>query len=156
MYEQPVFYGSYARRGRIAEVSDRVFDYDFGLGELAVTINGENKGGEDLAHAQLYGSGGWSRSAFANRYDEYSHGDPREIVIAGADPDSGRNLLLVANSYSNCMERLFTRHYASVTIFDFRDDSAPPLRDYLSAHPEIDDVVILANPAGLMHARLDF
>ena len=141
-FEEPSFYGFNARSGRCLSFSDRIFDYRFDIPEFTVLVDGTMKNNEDLTHMRMYGRGEWNPGILSNRYGEFYHSNFAELTLISSSPETDRTLLLVADSFSNCMERLFTKHYAKVIAYDMRSN-ALTLEEYLDSHPEVDDVVYL-------------
>lgn len=153
VYEQPSFYGSMARNNLYPDLSDNIMDYEFDTETdlLEITINADKSTVEDLAHKNMYATKNWDAHTFKDRYSEYFHGEYGEITIRNASADTNRTLLLVANSYSNCIERLFSKHYSTVLVYDARRNSES-LSNYIELHPEIDDMLILSNLPGFLSA----
>lgn len=142
VYDRPTFYGSLSRRA-LSEVSvDRISDYVFDLPKLTVRINGEETSFESLVHKDLYADGGWNANRFANRYAEYYHTDYGLIQIDNPDPTEDRSLLIVGDSYTNCMERFLASNFATTYVLDPRYDEQT-IDDFMAEHPDIDDVLFL-------------
>lgn len=136
-------YGSLARRALYLGSYDRVSDYQFDCPQYEIEIDGKPATLEDLAHRELYESGSWGSNPFVGRYGEYFHYDKGIITIKniGGEPTGG-TLLLVADSYSNSIERLLAAHYSTVYVVDPRklDES---LDAFMKQHEGIQDVVFL-------------
>lgn len=145
-YSDPAFFGSLARTGRCLDFCDHVMDFHWGApfepDSLEVEINGARAEPEDLVHLRKYQEGAWAGTRLANRYAEYFHTDYAEIRITSGMARTERTLLLVADSYSNCMERFFAVQYATVLVYDARHN-AETLDAYLTANPDVDDVLFL-------------
>lgn len=149
LYDEPAFWGSYARRGLDADVSDLLFDYEFDIPSVEVRINGKDVTLEDLAHGDMYTNGTFDSNVFCGRYAEYFHGDRIDIVLKNvSDKQPERDgLLIVGDSYSNPIERLFAAHYKTVYAYDARENELT-IQEYLNEHPDIEDVVFLMRTYG--------
>lgn len=154
-YEQPVFYGSDARTGRCLDYDDRIMDFgpSFHIPAHQALINGEDWGDESLAHRTKYQHGEWSSNLLNNRYAEYFHGDYANMCITSYEARTDKTLLLVADSYSNNIERLFLSEYGTVLEYDVRYNF-DTLSTYLDAHSEVDDVLILMSQPDFMNESM--
>lgn len=148
-FDEPVFYGSHARAGLITNISDHIVDYTFDLPSYTTTANDEPLDISTINDLELYQTGNWATdSVFRDRYGEYYHSDYSELVLERTEKNGAGELLIIADSYSNCMERLFLAHYDTVRVLDPRYVQTT-VSQYLVEHPSITDVVILACPTTL-------
>lgn len=148
-FDEPVFYGSHARAGLITDVSDHIVDYTFDLPAYTATADGEALDASAINDFELYQAGKWATdSIFRDRYGEFYHSDYKELVLERTEKSGTGELLLIADSYSNCIERLFLAHYDTVRVLDPRY-AQTTVSQYLDAHPAITDVVVLACPTTL-------
>lgn len=106
-YEAP-FYGSYARLGLCTPAEpDKISDLLYGESDISVCLDGRKGSLDDLRHRTLYENKGWSADAFTLRYEEYFHWNIGIIELTNLDTLSEKTLLLVGDSYTNSIERLF-------------------------------------------------
>lgn len=135
------FYGSNTRKGLDADGNpDHIIDYEFDLPACSLTVDGEPQELRFLANQQKYKEGRYSTEPFFNYYSNYFHSDKAIMTIQADVPSTGRSLLIVGDSYTNPMERLFIAHYDTVYIYDPRH-ATESLSEY-AAHTEVDDVVV--------------
>lgn len=135
------FYGSFSRAGLcLPRSADVISDYWFDLSGLTVSLDGEKSVGDSLDHYHTYAAGEQLEDMFINRYGEYYHSDYGLIEIHNSAIESG-TLLVVADSYSNNLERFFLAHYQNVLVLDPRHTDLT-LEDLLAEYA-VDDVVFM-------------
>lgn len=142
------FYGSYTRLGLcMTNNPDSVSDIVYPESSLHIEIDGEEKTLEDLRHRSLYSNREWDPKTFTLRYEEYYHWNVGLIAITNEDIDSDRTLLIVGDSYSNSIERLFAENYKTVYCIDPRyyQETVPT---FLQTH-HVDDLLFLLCPPTL-------
>ena len=112
------FRGSLSRSaieyGIYDEIRDGVPDRPIG----EVYING-NKTDNLYANKELYFQGYAPADDFYGHYGNFYHGDYREIHYVFPN-DTGRNLLMIADSTSNCMDDLVAAHFDNTYVVDLR------------------------------------
>lgn len=148
-YDQPIFRGTFARRGLDSRYDDFILDCQSSLPPFAVEVNGREETLDFLAGNEAYGSGRWDANEFSSRYGEYFHGDYGLITIENLSPEAEGELLIVADSNSNCMERFLAAHYRTTYIFDprYADEGVD---HFLAEHPAVNDVLVMMNAGGLV------
>ena len=117
------FYGTYARVGLFQPpTADVIEDIEYDPSNLSVSVNGKASTLEDVLHVEQYNSGRYSSSVFKNRYGEYFHGDGSHAYIRFDNEDitGDESLLIVGDSYTNSIERLFAEHFKTVHCIDLR------------------------------------
>lgn len=147
-YESPAFYGSYTRDGLFDDFSDTVFDYNFDLPLYEVKIDGEKQDMESLVHSQDERTD----VKFASRYSGRFHGEFKEIEITNPELTDGSKLLIVGDSFTNCIERLLATHYETTVVFDPRDtagNDGETVAEMIERHGGFDDVVFIFNSTAL-------
>lgn len=146
-YDAP-FYGSFSRLGLCkTRRPDAVQDIQYPEANLRVVVDGQEASIEDLRHRALYDAREWSADPFTLRYEEYFHWNKGLIEIVNDDAESDRVLLIVGDSYTNPLERLFAENYRTVYCIDPRYYTTP-LSDFLDTH-QVDDLLFLLCPATL-------
>lgn len=157
VFDEPIFLGSFARRGLNADYSDAIIDYVFEeFPDFSVKINGEKAPARSLAHEKDYREDTWNENAYANRYAEYFHTDYASITLTNKDEDAAGELLIVGDSYSNCMERFLASHYKKTYVLDPRHTSRT-LDSFLASHENVKDVVFIMRSTNLLsQATRDF
>ena len=111
------FYGTYARRsGYFDRVHDVILDARFDLPELCVHVHGAKQ--QDRNKKNCYEAGDYSKAKFANHYAEY-FGDDYGLIEYTCQAASG-NLLVVGDSYDNCLEPLLASHFHRSYFVDLR------------------------------------
>lgn len=148
--DQPRFYGAMARLGLDGDYYDNIVDYKFdSFPHYAVAINGEEVEESELFETDL-DAVAWDQNRYANRYVEYFHDDYREITLTNPESTSEDVLLIVGDSYTNCIERFLAAHYKTTYVFDPRKDSST-LDAYLASHTDVSDVVFLMRNANMFY-----
>lgn len=142
------FYGSYTRLGLCTtDKPDAISDIVYPESNLHIEIDGTRKTLEDLRHRSLYNNREWDPERFTLRYEEYYHWNVGLIAIANEGLDSDGTLLIVGDSYSNPIERLFAENYKTVYCIDPRyyQETVPA---FLQTH-HVDDLLFLLCPPTL-------
>lgn len=135
------FYGAVSRLALCMTAEpDFIADYPVLLDGIEVFIDGEKASAFALADWPLYDSGAASDELFANRYAEYFHTDYGLIELRNETASSG-TLLVVADSYSNNMERFFAANYQRVYVLDLRH-AGIALDSFMESH-KVDDLLFL-------------
>lgn len=153
-YEQPVFYGSHARGALEADGPfDLMYDYRFDLPDYALFVNGKEASSEQVAHVEMYSQGDWQNGKFVNRYGEYFHGDRNVLEFVNQEREDGGTLLIVGDSFTNAMERLFTAHYKRVYVIDPRH-SKQTVSEVIDDLEDVSDVVFLMSYNTLVNKNI--
>ena len=140
-YDEVVFYGSFARAGLcLVEKPDVIEDYWFEGDGIEVLINGKEKTMQDLSDYQAFLAGDVAKDAYSNRYAEYFHYDAGLIELHNEKAEGG-TLLIVADSFSNPIERYFALNYKHVYVLDPRHSEAKA--DDLIAEHGVDDILVI-------------
>lgn len=141
MFPTAQFYGSEARSGLDTSVGpDMIEDYEFALPHYETWIYGELMPNDFAASTQAYIDGFQPDNPFVNLYADYWHADYGQIVFVNQDNKASKNLLIVADSFSNPMERMFLSSYSRVYVYDPRYASIS-LADFLKKYDDIDDIL---------------
>ena len=148
-----VFNGAYARQTKALCADERFSAYTYALGEMQITLNGKRG---PYGHAALYENDRFPTDALRNHYAYYYGGDYGEIRI-DSGRETGRNLLLIADSYSNPINLLLAAHFDRTCVIDLRYYSRDlgvdfDLQAYIAAH-DIDTVLMLGDIALFAGAR---
>ena len=147
-HESPLFQGTFARRGLDTAYSDQVLDYEMALPPFKVKVGEKEEALDILARSNAYKRGEWDDNAFASRYGEYFHGDYGLMTIENPSASSEDDLLIVADSYSNCMERFLAVHYRTTYVLDPRH-MEESIDAFLTDHPDVKDVLVLMTSGDL-------
>lgn len=135
------FYGSNARKGLDAEgPADSILDYEFDLPEFDLFVDGEPVETQFLANTKKYQDGAYSTAPFYNYYSNYFHSDKALLTLQVKESRNGRTLLIVGDSYTNSIERLFTAHYDTIYVYDPRH-ATQTLSEFVDKH-EVNDVLV--------------
>lgn len=135
------FYGSEARSGLDTSVGpDMIQDYEFAVPNHEAWIYGELMPNDFAASTQAYIDGFQPDNPFVNLYADYWHADYGQIVFVNQDNKTSKNLLIVADSFSNPMERMFLSSYSRVYVYDPRYATIS-LADFLKKYDDIDDIL---------------
>lgn len=135
------FYGSEARSGLDTSIGpDMIQDYEFAVPNHEAWIYGELMPNDFAASTQAYIDGFQPDNPFVNLYADYWHADYGQIVFVNQDNRTSKNLLIVADSFSNPMERMFLSSYSRVYVYDPRYATIS-LADFLKKYDDIDDIL---------------
>jgi len=142
-----VFNGSYARKTGLRCADELFCAYSYALPKMQVTLNGKRG---QYGHQSLYERQKYPTDALRNHYAYYYGGDYGEIVI-DSGRDTGRKLLLVADSYSNPVNLLLASHFDQTYVIDLRyyqQDLGEEFdwQGYIDAHG-VDTVLLLGDVA---------
>lgn len=137
------FYGSKARQYLCkTKTPDYITDYIIDMSGLTATVDGESvQVPEWFEGFDDYSNDICSTQVFANRYGEYYHGDRLEMHLANDGDNNGKTLLVLADSFSDNVERFFARNYKEVIVIDARKGDVS-LGDYVERY-SVDDVLFL-------------
>ena len=118
-YKGP-FYGSLTRNGLYAEYSDEILDVDYEASAFTVKVNGETADQSVVDESLAQDYEGYSKSQkYANAYAEYFHSDWALLEFENPAAPEG-TLLIIGDSYTNCMDRLFAETFKHVCVVDPR------------------------------------
>lgn len=135
------FYGSEARSGLFTGVYDFVEDVEFTPGNYDVIVDGEEKGPEFLCYAYGRADTPYApKDEYESVYGNYFHGDYGLIEIHNADAPAG-SLLIIGDSFTDNVDRLFAENYRDVYIIDPRHYKGG-FKGFFEKHA-IDDAVFL-------------
>ncbi len=147
VFEELPFNGSYNAKLNYSH-SDELFTvYRFeGLKEYTCSSNGSPS--KTYGQQQAYFSGKYPRLDVYNHYGKFYGGDAGELIVRTNQPDK-RNLLIIANSYSNAVVLLLAQHFNTVCSVDpryYKSGMGQEFRlaSYVRAH-EIDDVLVMGD-----------
>ena len=138
------FYGSAARTGLDADYdADGIVDYKFDLPAYGIWVSGEEKDEDFINSMSRYEQGNWPQENFSNYYGDYYHKDYPQIILINKNKDAGdKSLLIVGDSYSSCIERLYLSNYKNVYIYDPRYAKFT-LSEFIQKYSNIDDVLYM-------------
>lgn len=148
VYESPLFYGAYARDGLFDGESEVLYDYGFDLPDYSVKINGKEKSMGSLVHDE-------DKKAdvkFSSRYSNRFHHEYAQIEITNPEKRDQSKLLLVGDSFTDCIERLLASHFQTTVVFDPRDtagNDGTTVSEIIETYGGFDDVIFLFNSTAL-------
>ena len=142
-----VFNGSYARLTGLLCADEPFRAYSYPVPKLKTTLNGKNG---QYGHRSVYEKNRVPDDELRNHYAYYYGGDYGEIRINNGY-SRGRNLLLIADSYSNPINLLLASHYDQTYIIDLRyyeKDTGIPfdVNRYIADH-DVDTMLMLGDIA---------
>lgn len=138
------FRGSIARISSFDKLTDELWDLDMNLPEYNLTIDG-NPPFDDYSKKEEYLAGEYENTTFGNCYSDYFHTDTGNAEY-DFGKNTGRNLLMFVDSFSNCIDPCLASHYDKTYIVDLRyDEYANGQFDYneFIRENKIDDVLFL-------------
>lgn len=138
------FRGSIARISSFEKLYDELWDIEMDIPEYTLTING-NPVYDDYSKKEEYLAGDFELDTFNNCYADYFHTDTGNAKYDFGN-NTGRNLLMFVDSFSNCIDPYIASHYDKAYIIDLRyDQYANGVFDYNEFIKEhnIDDVVFM-------------
>ena len=146
-----LFRGSLSRSSLYdREKGDVFFDYQFDTPQYSLVIDNAPGGSTQLSNTSSLLDGERDLNDYANQYTSRYHPNWGELIINNDDNlERDGALLLVADSYSNCMERLLAAHFPKTYVYDARYNHYT-LDEYIEKHPDIVHVLFLSNPGSLL------
>lgn len=116
-----IFLGSDSRlSGGYEESTDKLVDCLFTLPEYNVTIHGSENGQRRDKRLE-YETGKISSSRFFSHYDAYFGGNYGLIEYVVDKVSKERNLLVIGDSFDNCLESLIASHFYRSYFVDLRN-----------------------------------
>lgn len=148
-----VFNGSYARKTRLLCADEHFRVYSYPVPKMKTALNGKNG---QYGHQSVYEKDRYPTDELRNHYAYYYGGDYGEIRI-DSGRSGGRNLLMIADSYSNPINLLLASHFDRTCVIDLRyyekDIGVPfDISRYISEH-RITDVLLLGDIAFFADAQ---
>lgn len=142
-----VFNGSYARKTKKLCADEKFAAFVYPISRMKISLNGK-KG--QYGHASLYEKNKFPTDELRNHYAYYYGGDYGEILIDNGH-EKKRNLLIMADSYSNPINMLIASHFDQTCVIDLRyyeQDMGMSfdLASYVQEH-HIDTVLMLGDIA---------
>lgn len=110
------YYGSNARTTSIYTNKEKFTVYDFKFPKHKVYINGYLSA---YGNRDMYYNNGYSTEKGYNHYGAFYGGDYAEVVFDFNQPEK-ENLLVIAPSYSNAIDRLVASHFNKTYYIDLR------------------------------------
>lgn len=149
------FIGADARVGLcIPKEADQIEDYRVSLDAVRILIDGKEVKEDAIDSWEKYSNGGAPTKRFTNLYGNYYHGNFELIEFENTRLSNDNGLLIIGDSYTNCLERFFTANYRYVYVFDARE-SDQVADDIISNYPTIRDVLIIDKGTTLFEGGLD-
>ena len=112
------FYGSYARKaGMYDGIYDVIVDSNFEIPKMDINIAGNEKKTRNEKDQYLIGK--FSKLKFHNHYSSYFGGD-QGLIEYTFDNSSTGNLLVISDSYDNCIEPFLACHFSHSYFVDLR------------------------------------
>ncbi len=110
------YYGSNARTTAVYTNKEKFTVYDFKFPKHTVYVNGYLSG---YGNRDMYYNNGYSTEKGYNHYGAFYGGDYAEVVFDFNQPEK-ENLLVIAPSYSNAIDRLVASHFNKTYYIDLR------------------------------------
>lgn len=145
-----ISYGGIQFRGTLARRSldDSFFDVLTDIKtdseqDLLVSVDGGETGGPELlVRRDAYDRGWYGGNRFTSHYGEYFNFGPGLVTIRNTSNHSGSGLLVIADSFSSCLDRFFAENYEFVYMLDPRN-SNKTANQLLDENESIVDVLVL-------------
>lgn len=148
-YEVPPFYGSLARRGLITDYRDKMSLYEV-EGESWLSVGDDDPEASKIAltNGAIYDRKAWDGHRFKDRYSELYHENAGLIIIRNAKNSGNGDLLIIGDSYSNCIERLLAMQFEVTYVIDPRQYKGG-VEGFLSEHKGVGTVLFLMRQTNL-------
>ncbi|MDO5792331.1 MAG: hypothetical protein Q4Q41_07175, partial [Coriobacteriia bacterium] len=131
-----------------------IVDYGFDLPDYDLWVSGSEKDEDFVNSIVRYGDGDWPSESFTNYYADYYHTDYPQLIFANKSKDADKSLLIVGDSYTNCIERLYVNHYKKVFVYDPRL-AKETLSEFMERYNnEVDDVMYMMCYTNLADKRV--
>lgn len=145
------FYGSGARSGLLTLSWDSLSDATIAPSIIKVLVDGKEQPVSWLNDRLDSEYTGYQKThQFENVYADYFHGDPGLIEIQSAAPKG--TLLIIGDSFTNCIDYLFSNDYSCVYILDPRSYDGS-LEEFLD-NRKVDDAVFLIASNNLISDKI--
>ncbi|MCX7714557.1 MAG: hypothetical protein N2171_02365 [Clostridia bacterium] len=112
------FQGSIARQSLVYDVFDTIYDIDADVDPYSCEVDNQPEPSY-FSEKWRYLEGIFDDSPFVNHYAKYFHSDYACVKFT-FDNGKNRNLLVFADSLSNCMDYLLASHYSNTYYIDLR------------------------------------
>ena len=147
-YQKPTFYGSCSRSGlHLPKTGDLISDFLVDMQNTQIKIDGKNSSLEDVEHVRKYSTGTYQKDFFYTRYSEYFYeGNKSKVEYLGQN-ETGRNILIIGDSYKKPCEHFFAKSFDNVIAIDQRYNKEQ-LDDIIKEH-NATDILVLASPSKL-------
>ena len=149
---EETFWGSYSRLGLDADVrGEAVYDVAYAGSPLRVEVNGRRQ----PALLLNYGYGKMpfkQRTQFENVYATWFHNNFKSMCITNDRATRGV-LLIIGDSFANCLERFFAESYREVIKLDALTSDVD-LSEFLTSR-NVDDVLFLFGPNAAIKAIMN-
>ena len=114
-------YGANARMGLIDVYADSINDVVYARSPIEVKVNGNSKEPRILDKSYTPGFAGYEKGGkFTSTYSDYFHANYNLIQITNPLAARDASLLIIGDSFTNCIERLFAEEYREVYVVDPR------------------------------------
>lgn len=150
-YEDIQFRGTLSRRSLDDVYFDTLMDIKLDAEEsYQVAIDGGETGGSELlVRREVYSSGKQGKNAFTSHYGEYFNFGGGLTVIENTANRSGKELLVIADSFASCIDRFLAEKYETVYVLDPRNSNISASQ-MLDEHDAITDILVLMCYANLI------
>ena len=148
------FVGSTGRAGLMFPAEPvSLMDYHTDLSTCSIAIDGKSVSREAFDSWDRY-SRHERNAGIQWQYGDYYHDDVGFLEIHNTAAQDAHGLLIVGNSYTNCMERFFAANYAHVYKIDARHTN---LRadDFLEKHPEVEQILVVGQVGPITAGALE-
>lgn len=139
--------GSLARMAMEYDVYDIMFDGNIDVGKYKVSINNGDFMDNVYTHKENYFNGTINSPDFFSQYADFFHSDYAQIHYQ-FDNEANRNLIIIADSISDCMDDLIASHFDNTYVIDLRLFNDFKFDEYIK-DKSITDVLFL-NLSGTM------
>lgn len=143
-YGDVEFRGTLARRSLDDDYYDVLVDIESDSEpNLLVTIDEDETGGSELlVQRDTYEEGRQGKNRFTSHYGEYFNFGAGMMTIENLGDHSGKELLLITDSFGFCLDRFFAENYEVVYVLDPRN-SDKTANQLIYEHGKIDDILVL-------------
>lgn len=104
------FQGSRARAASVSTISDELWDMDVQYPRFEIKVN-DQAPDEQFSRREAYLRGVFDDTPFVNHYAAYFHSEYAKITYERQAEKNGKNLLLITDSNSDCMDKLLASHF---------------------------------------------
>ncbi|MCQ2978315.1 MAG: hypothetical protein MJ245_00760 [Clostridia bacterium] len=160
------FLGSNAKTCSYNNIVDYLYDIEFDE-EYKVEVDGQEVDVDEFTARNDYLKGEFEKEdEYYNHYGKYFHSDLGEIVYTfdknkKEQAKDNQNVLIISDSYSNCIDRVIASHFYKTYVVDLRyyelsDGEKFVIEDYIEKNNITDVLVMLsANSVYFESADLD-
>ncbi|MDO4961003.1 MAG: DHHW family protein [Eubacteriales bacterium] len=131
------FHGTiYSKLNDYTVPGDTIEAYSLGSDDISVVYEDTHEESDSLYNPEYLGQ--------KDKYSYFLDNLHSLITVTNENAGTDRSLVLIKDSYANCMVPFLSHHFKHIYVFDTRSYKLGPSA-FIAEHPEVTDVLILYN-----------